>query len=297
MQTQEQDRLEYYAQAPLPKEPLQTSIAPYTPNNPPWSSLTAFLMWLFSVAMIIFVPSIGLIFYLMGTGVKLTDPSKVSQVESDPNTIFVNVMLIIPAHIITIVASWLVVTNINKLSFTEMLGWKWGKLGFLQMMGLFFVALVFLGASAYLFTSIFGQQDTALQKILGSSRNTAIAIAIMATFTAPLVEEVVYRGLMYSAFQRRLGVAGAVGLVTLLFALVHVPQYYESIATVLVITLMSLILTLVRVISDNLLPCIVLHTLINGIQSIGIVAGAYTPVDNNNAVPEPVTSFFMSFFR
>jgi membrane protease YdiL (CAAX protease family) len=50
----------------------------------------------------------------------------------------------------------------------------------------------------------------------------------MATFTAPIVEEVIYRGILYSAFQRARGSGVAIAAVTLLFALVHVPQYYPS---------------------------------------------------------------------
>lgn len=300
MQTLEENRPENYPDPFINKTPQRgplNNIVPFAPDNPPWSSLSAFLMWLFSVAMIVIVPTAGLIFYLVSTGVNISDSSKMAEVEKDPAAMFVNVILIIPAHILTLIACWLVITNLNKHSFTEMLGWKWGKPGFWPSMAMFFGILVFLMSAAYLFTTIFGKQETGLEKIITSSRSTAIAIAIMATFTAPLVEEVVYRGLMYSAFQRSLGAAWAVALVTLCFAAVHFPQYYQSTATLLVITLMSLILTLVRVASGNLWPCIVLHTIINGLQSIGIVAGAYNLGETNNAVPEPAASFIMRLFH
>ena len=120
--------------------------------------------------------------------------------------------------------------------------------------------------------SIFPEQDNELLRMLRSSKLALYTIAIMAVVTAPLVEEVVYRGVLYSAFQRSVGTVGAVALVTFLFALVHVPQYYPSVSTIFLLTLLSLILTLVRVYTKNLWPCIILHLIFNGYQSFIMLA-------------------------
>ncbi|MEO6587861.1 MAG: CPBP family intramembrane glutamic endopeptidase, partial [Pyrinomonadaceae bacterium] len=124
-------------------------------------------------------------------------------------------------------------------------------------------------------SAYFGEQDNELLRILRSSRTAVILIAIMATFTAPIVEELIYRGILYSAFQRTFGVKLAVILVTLAFALVHVPQYWGDFVSISMICLLSLILTLVRVKTDNLLPCIVLHFVFNGIQSLVLILEPY----------------------
>ncbi len=100
----------------------------------------------------------------------------------------------------------------------------------------------------------------------------------MATFTAPIVEEVVYRGVLFSAFQRSVGVPAAFAIVTFMFAFVHVPQYYPSYSTIFLLTLLSVSLTALRVVSKNLYPCIILHMLFNGLQSIMILL-------DNEAVP------------
>ena len=104
-------------------------------------------------------------------------------------------------------------------------------------------------------------------------------VAFMATFTAPLVEEVVYRGILYSALQRSVGVSTAIGITTLLFALVHLPQYYPSVSTMILLTLLSLVLTLVRVKTHNLLPCVILHTIFNAVQSLALIAQSYVNPD------------------
>ena len=128
-------------------------------------------------------------------------------------------------------------------------------------------------------------------RILKSSKPALYTIAFLAVFTAPLVEEVVYRGVLYSAFQRSIGTAAAVVLVTLLFALVHVPQYYPSFSTIFLLTLLSLILTLVRVYTGNLLPCIVLHTIFNAFQSALLIAEPYVNVPGT--IPVEPTAIFL----
>ncbi len=117
----------------------------------------------------------------------------------------------------------------------------------------------------------FPEKENDLIRILQSSRTAVYIVAIMATFTAPLVEEVVYRGVLYSAFQRTFGIPAAFVLVTALFAIVHVPQYYPSYSTLFLLTVLSLTLTAIRVKSNNLLPCVILHTLFNGIQSVFLI--------------------------
>ena len=84
---------------------------------------------------------------------------------------------------------------------------------------------------------------------------------------------------LFSAFKRRLGTVLAIILPTLLFTAVHVPQYSANntpdYATVITLLLLSLTLTLLRAGTGNLLPCIVLHTIFNGIQSAALIAEPY----------------------
>jgi membrane protease YdiL (CAAX protease family) len=138
------------------------------------------------------------------------------------------------------------------------------------ILGGFYIAAATVG-------SIFPEQDNEMIRLLQSSRSAVYIIAFLATFSAPLVEEVVYRGLLFSAVRRRAGGLWAVAIVTLLFAGVHYFQYWGSPGTIILITLLSLGLTLVRYKTKNLLPCIILHTLINGLQSMFLVLQPYLP--------------------
>jgi membrane protease YdiL (CAAX protease family) len=174
------------------------------------------------------------------------------------------------------------------------LGWRLNGFKIWHAVGLTIVFYAF----GYLMTWSFGHVENDFEKLVKSSRTAVYLVAILATFTAPLVEEVVYRGVLYSAFQRKFGFTLAVIVVTLLFTLVHVPQYslnnvpdYASVTTLL---FLSLALTLVRAKTGNLLPCIVLHTIFNGLQSLLLVLEPWLPTDQ--PAPDP-TSFIFYLFK
>jgi uncharacterized protein len=260
---------------------------PPTPNNPPWNSLIAFGVWVFSVLMIFFLPAFFVLPFAAGQNIVLTDGAALTEfLTKDANAILVQLIAIVPAHILTLVLAWFVVTANRRHSFRETLGWSNG--GFRWYYHILIVVGFF--ALAAVVSQFLPEQDNDLLRVLRSSYAATVAVALMATFTAPLVEEVVYRGVLYSAFQRSLGVSGAVVLVTFLFALVHVPQYWGSPGTILLICLLSLVLTLVRVKTDNLLPCIILHTIFNGLQSVVLVLQPYLPET------PPTTQEAVSFF-
>lgn len=246
-----------------------------TPDNPPWSSLAAFGVWIASIAFVIVFPLIFVGPYLAASGLLSQREQIEAFVKTDATAVFLQILAIIPAHLFTIALAWFVVTRNRKYSFREMLGWEWG--GF----RLYHAVLVSIGfyAIALGAVSIFGDVENEFEVMLKSSKYVIYLVAFFAVFTAPLVEEVVYRGLLYSAFQRTLGKVLAVILVTLLFAVIHAPQYSMGLtpdyAVMSVLLLLSLTLTLIRVKTDNLLPCIVLHTVFNGFQSILMIAEPY----------------------
>ncbi len=239
-----------------------------TPNNPPWNVPTAIGTWVLSLLAIIIFPAMFIVpYFLMNRQISL------ETFQSDPTAIFLSLLAVIPAHIFTLAAAWLVVTKFNKFSFKETLGWDWG--GFKWW---YFPVIV---VSFFLFAAIvetfLPEQDNELMRILQSSRSAVYVTALLATFTAPVVEEVIYRGILYSALQRSIGVVWAVTFVTAAFAGVHFLQYWGSPGTIVLICILSLILTLIRVRTKNLLPCIVLHFIFNGIQSLVLILQPFLP--------------------
>src|SRR5262249_546094 len=98
-----------------------------------------------------------------------------------------------------------------------------------------------------------------------------IALAIVATISAPFAEEFVYRGLLFSGVLYSFGKTAAVIIVTLTFTGVHVWQYWGHWASITALGLLSLLLTLVRARTGAILPCICLHLINNGVQSVGLL--------------------------
>jgi len=292
VQNYEPNQIENFPLPSIKKDILPSDLLPVSPNNPPWNSLIAFLVWLASVAFIIIVPSFLVLPYILSQSVDFADQTKLLEMsQTDPTVILIGVLGVIPAHLLTLALAWLVVTKFRKFSFREILGWNWDGFKFWHCFVILSGFYILAGIAAYYFP----EQENDMLRILKSSRSAVFIVAFLATFTAPIVEEVIYRGVLYSAFQRKLGVPIGVLLVTILFALVHVPQYYPSYSTIFLICLLSLVLTLVRVYTKNLLPCIALHMVFNGLQSLLLILEPYLPMSITKT-PEPTASI-LHFFK
>jgi membrane protease YdiL (CAAX protease family) len=252
-----------------------------TPNDPPWGSWAAIGLWILSILLILIVPTLVLLPYLATRNPPITQPEQlIEYARSDPMSIVLQIAAIIPAHLLTILFAWLIATRWRKFSFFRVMGWQRGGFAWWQYI---VILVVFFMVSAVV-SSLVPEQDNDLIRMLKSSRSAVYIVAFVATFTAPFVEEVVYRGMLYSAFQRAMGIPAAFMLTTFLFALVHVPQYFPSYSTIFLLTVLSLTLTAIRVKTDNLLPCVVLHTLFNGIQSMFLLLEPLT----RQPVPDPI---------
>jgi membrane protease YdiL (CAAX protease family) len=238
-------------------------------QNPPWSLLTAVLTWIASVALL-FLPQVFAIPYV-AIHYRNTQPTT-EMLLADKTLVLILIAGVLPVHLITLVIVWAIATRFGKLSVFQTLGLTWnGKFTLAHSIGL---AIILFGA-AFLLTLAFGGQGTALDRLVESSRAAALMIAFLAVATAPIVEESIYRGILYPALERVSGAPVAVILVTLLFAVPHVPQYWPNFAVIISITLLSVALTVLRARTGRLLPCVAVHFVFNGIQSVIIVAEPY----------------------
>ena len=246
------------------------------PNNPRWGLGQAFLTWILSIVLLFLVPLVfGLpyIFYRYRGVV----PNRETLLH-DKAFLFINVASYIPVHALTLFLAWAVVTQLGKLDFRDAIGWSWPRnFGFWKSAGF---AILLFGIGLVLIV-LFGGQETDIERMIQSSRPTAVTLAFLAFATAPLVEETVYRGVLYPALQRTIGMAGAVILVSALFAAGHVFQYWPNVGVISAIVLLSVSLTVVRARTGRLLPCFIIHLIFNGIQSIEILLVPYIPALNS----------------
>lgn len=252
------------------------------PDSPPWGILAAFGVWAASFVLM-FVLQLAFIFgYIFYRRVPLIQAAEF--ITKDPSAIFVAILSLIPAHALTLLAAWLLVTGAGKRAFLRTLGWDWTRgFTFWRCAGL---AVLLLAAGAGIIKAV-GSPETELDRLIESSRAAALATAFLATVTAPLVEEVIYRGVLYSAIRRAAGRRWAVAIVVLLFAAIHVPQYWPSFGVIATILLLSYVLTHIRARSGRLLPCFVVHLVFNAIQSVLIVLSPYFESLSPEKTPAP----------
>ena len=231
--------------------------------------LQAVLTWVGSVALLL-LPQILAIPYLI-SHYRGAQPTK-EVLFADKTFVLINVLGIVPSHALILFLAWGVVTRIGKISWKKALGWSW-KPPFKLRESAVLAILLFIVAMVVIYN--FGGQETDLERLLQSSRITALIIAVIAATSAPLVEEIVYRGILYSALQRAAGPLVAIIVVTSLFAGLHVLQYWPDKGAISAIALLSLALTVVRARTGRLLPCFVIHLVFNGIQSLIIILDPY----------------------
>ena len=238
-----------------------------------------FGVWLASVFALLIVPLFYAIPYLVYRIARLGPPTP-EVLSSDKLLIFLSVAGILPAHMLTFVFVWLVVTHGGRLPFWRNIDFDWPKnTSQVVVTSLSVLAATLLFGLALGVTSLYGEHKTDLDILIQSSIYTRIATAVVALVTAPLVEELVYRGLLYRGLEKAAGMGVAIALVSLLFAGVHVLQYRNNIAVIIVITVLSFTLTTVRAMTGSVLPAFIIHLVFNGIQSILIVLGGV--IDND----------------
>ena len=248
----------------------------------PWFDvLKAIGLWVISLVVLVFIPVLALLPYIIykvaTVGASVFTPEAL---RSDRWLIFYSVVGILPAHLLTFGFAWFIVTEGGRRPFWKAVGWDWpeGRSPTVVTIISVLTALALYGI-AWGVTTIYGGQKTDLDILIESSIYTRIATALVAVITAPLIEEVIYRGVIYPAVERVMGMGFAIAVVSLLFAGIHVYQYRTNISVIVVITLLSITLTVARAITGKVLPSFIIHLVFNGIQSVLIVLSGFIDKD------------------
>ncbi|MDQ3750584.1 MAG: hypothetical protein M3367_16440, partial [Acidobacteriota bacterium] len=93
MQNYESNQIENFPSLPIKKDIHPSDLLPVSPNNPPWNSSIAFLVWFASVALIIIVPSFLVLPYIFSQNVDFTDQTKLLEMsQTDPTVILIGVL-------------------------------------------------------------------------------------------------------------------------------------------------------------------------------------------------------------
>ena len=203
-------------------------------------------------------------------------PPRPEALTQDKTLIFLSILGVLPTHLLTLALVWLFVTEGGRKPFWATLDFRWARYSSPLVTTLLcaLLALVLLGVG-WAVTTLWGGSKTQLDALVESSMYARVATALVAVVTAPLVEELIYRGVLYSALERAAGRVISIVAVSLLFAGVHVLQYSQNLGVILVITILSFTLTLSRAYTGSLIPPFLIHLVFNGIQALFIILSPF----------------------
>jgi membrane protease YdiL (CAAX protease family) len=86
-----------------------------------------------------------------------------------------------------------------------------------------------------------------------------LILLVMALVVAPFVEELIYRGFFFKRFREWLGTRWTIFWITVIFACLHVSQYWGDPLAIGIVSLLSLILTGMRWWTGSVFPSVVMH--------------------------------------
>lgn len=158
-----------------------------------WGIGAGLLTWFMSVFFLFAWQFVAFILYLIKVGSLPTDG------KIDWLLAMLSIGSTFPAHLMTLLFCWFIVSERGQQPFWQSLGWGWHP----QFKWVHATALAFLmmGVGA-LCAKYLPQQETELEKILKMGQSIRVLTALMAVLSAPLVEEVVYRGVLFVGLTR-----------------------------------------------------------------------------------------------
>jgi membrane protease YdiL (CAAX protease family) len=99
---------------------------------------------------------------------------------------------------------------------------------------------------------------------LAESTTSMVLLVVFGVCFAPIIEEIIFRGFLFSVLAKFGGGRLAVPATAVLFALMHAPQLWPSLAGILLILVVGCVLSIVRERSNSLIPSFIVHTAYNG---------------------------------
>ncbi|HEX5411775.1 MAG TPA: type II CAAX endopeptidase family protein [Terriglobia bacterium] len=125
-----------------------------------------------------------------------------------------------------------------------------------------------LSLAVVLMSLVLPQQKSYPLEKLFNSPASAYAIAAFAVLVAPFMEELLFRGLLFAFFEKHGGLTFAVAATAILFAGLHIPEYWGAWTNVLMILIVGFAFSIVRGLTGSVTPSFVLHLAYNGSQML-----------------------------
>jgi uncharacterized protein len=236
-----------------------TALPPVTPppaENPVWNGWDVLLIIGLTLATI-FVSQFAVLF---GAHYLFYPHSSLMELAQRPLLLLISQYVIDLAVVIYLL---LLIEGKYRAPFGSAIRWSWPRNAWgLLLMGVFMLLVL-----SMLENLLPMPKDTPFDKLFARPRD-AYLIAIIAVSLGPLVEELFFRGFLYPVLARRWGMAWAVFLTALPFAVMHMPQYGWAWGALAVIFIVGVVCGTVRAVTKSVGASFLVHVGYNGVQMI-----------------------------
>jgi uncharacterized protein len=236
-----------------------TALPPVTPppaENPVWNGWDVLLIIGLTLATI-FVSQFAVLF---GAHYLFYPHSSLMELAQRPLLLLISQYVIDLAVVIYLL---LLIEGKYRAPFGSAIRWSWPR----NALGLLLLGAFMLLVLSMLENLLPMPKDTPFDKLFARPRD-AYLIAIIAVSLGPLVEELFFRGFLYPVLARRWGIAWAVFLTALPFALMHMPQYGYAWGALAVIFIVGVVCGTVRAVTKSVGASFLVHVGYNGVQMI-----------------------------
>ena len=239
------------------EEPLLNE---HEPAPPRWQRMDLVAFAGFFIAVVVALPSaIFLVLRLFRPGLQPTDLSGVEQI---------SIQALMDVVLVGFI--FFMIRVLHGRQILETLHWRHTEkipVMFLISAGAFLAVTVLIASTLFPTPS-----ESPLEKLL-STTPSIVAFVFFGIAMAPLLEEIIFRGFIYTLLADVYSPAVAVPITSVLFAALHVSQLRGNWPAVVLILLVGYVLTVVRKRSNSLIPSVIMHTAYNamifGIAALG----------------------------
>jgi membrane protease YdiL (CAAX protease family) len=172
-------------------------------------------------------------------------------------------------HALILVICYLFIVINCRLPFWSTLKWRRPDSSLLWR---FLPAGVLLALIVQLAPPILPDRDDFPLTRLFTSPLAGYAIAAFAVLIAPFMEELIFRGILFLFFENLVGLRFAIFGTAVLFASLHMPEYWGAWNHVLLILFVGLVFSLARGLTGALAPSMLLHVAYNAALMVGLYA-------------------------
>jgi len=152
-------------------------------------------------------------------------------------------------------------------------GLKWGGLS-LPRAARCFIGGIALALFTLMALALLPDKQSFPLEQLFTSRRAAYLVGGFAVLIAPFMEELIFRGVLFAFFENLVGLRFAIVSTALLFAGLHVPEYWGAWHHAALILLVGVVFSTARGLTGSLAPSVLLHFAYNTTLMTGLFVGS-----------------------